>query len=73
MACTIQPDKVHFATLRGAALHIISVYESYGVWHRPYQCSGRDGCGEFHLTSTMPDGRTPVAESHIDALFAAVL
>lgn len=73
MTCPVQPDKMQLATLRGAAIETISVYERFGVWHRPYQCNGRDGCGQFHLTSTMPDGRTPVTEAAMDALFAAVI
>ena len=63
------PEKMALSTLRGAAIQCISVYEDYGVWHRPYQCR----CGRFHLTSTMPDGRTAVSEAAMDALFAAVL
>lgn len=63
------PEKMSASTLKGAALNAIWVYESRGEWHRPYPCR----CGEYHLTSTMPDGRTPVSEAAMDALFAAVL
>ena len=49
MNCT---SKIRFSTLRGSAEHALNDHLNDRPT-RPYQCTGRDGCGSFHVTSDL--------------------